>query len=534
MPAAISFHAVLEPGGPSFMPTQVVAVPEAVCTALGRSTKRVVCTIGRRSGRLGLLPATGSGRYLLLRKDLCQQLGLAIGQGLTLVLLPDPEPDRVTVPAELAESLAAWPEAEATYQPLNSSMKRAMARHVADAKTAETRARRAVQLAERLARGGPPVSGWGMNRTRRANTFTLMSLPYHRLIVKIGSNVLTQPNGLPDLNRLAALVAQVAVLHAQGLEVIVVSSGAVAAGRSLLTLPPKTDAVRSRQVLAAVGQVKLLGLYAELLAGHGLLGAQVLVTKEDFRDRQHYQNMQNCFLELLQQQVVPIVNENDVVAVTELMFTDNDELAGLIAAQLSADALIILTNVDGIFDGDPQAPGAQVIREITPGATGFAGFVTAQRSQFGRGGMLTKCHMAHKVAKLGIGVHIANGRTDDILPAVLAGTAVNTWFRPGKTASGKKKWLAHATAQAVVRVNAGARAALTAPGHASSLLPVGVVAIEGTFQKGDIVQLIDDASGHAFALGIAEYGADRALEGLGQQHKRALVHYDYLFLNPDA
>ncbi len=363
-----------------------------------------------------------------------------------------------------------------------------------------------------------------------------MPLPYRRLVVKIGSNVLTRPNGLPDLGRLAALVAQVAALHAQGLEIIVVSSGAVAAGRSLLTLPPKTDAVRSRQVLAAVGQVKLLGLYAELLAGHGLLGAQVLVTKEDFRDRQHYQNMQNCFLELLQQQVVPIVNENDVVAVTELMFTDNDELAGLIAAQLNADALVLLTNVDGIFDGDPGAPGAQVIREIAPGATGFAGFVTAQRSQFGRGGMLTKCHMAQRVARLGIGVHIANGRTDGILPALLAGTAVSTWFRPGKTASGKKKWLAHAqaAAQAVVRVNAGARAALTAAGHASSLLPVGVVAIEGTFQKGDIVRLADDASGRAFALGIAEYGADKALEWLGQQHRRALVHYDYLFLNPDA
>ncbi|MFD1468981.1 glutamate 5-kinase [Hymenobacter caeli] len=363
-----------------------------------------------------------------------------------------------------------------------------------------------------------------------------MPLPYRRLVVKIGSNVLTRPDGLPDLARLTELVAQVAALHARGLEIIVVSSGAVAAGRSLLTLPPRTDAVRSRQVLAALGQVKLLGLYAERLATHGLLGAQVLVTKEDFRDRRHYQNMQNCFLELLQQQVVPIVNENDVVAVTELMFTDNDELAGLIAAQLNADALIILSNVDGIFDGDPAAPGSRVVQEIAPGATGFAGFITTQRSQFGRGGMLTKCHMAHKVAKLGIGVHIANGRTAGILPAVLAGTAVHTWFRPGKTASGRKKWLAHAqaAAQAVVRVNAGARAALTAPGHASSLLPVGVVAIEGPFQKGDIVRLTDDATGQPFALGIAEYGADKALEWLGQQHKKPLVHYDYLFLNPEA
>ncbi len=156
MPAAVSFRAVLEPGGPSFMPTQIVVVPEAVRAALGRGTRRVVCTIGGHAERLGLLPAAGGGRYLMLRKELCQQLGLAIGQEMTLSLAPDPEPDRVDLPAELAEALAAWPEAEAAYQPLTNAMKRAMARHVADAKAAETRARRAVRLAERLARGGHP------------------------------------------------------------------------------------------------------------------------------------------------------------------------------------------------------------------------------------------------------------------------------------------------------------------------------------------------------------------------------------------
>ena len=361
-----------------------------------------------------------------------------------------------------------------------------------------------------------------------------MPLAYRRIVVKIGSNVLTQADGLPDLDRMEQLVAQVVALKAQGREVIVVSSGAVAAGRSLITVPAPADAVRSRQLLAAVGQVKLLSTYAELLGRHGLLCAQVLVTKEDFRDRQHYLNMKNCFQELLQRAVIPIVNENDVVSVTELMFTDNDELASLIAAQLDADALVILTNVDGIYNGDPRLPASEVIREIAPGATGFDQFITAQRSQFGRGGMLTKCHMAHKVAKLGISVHIANGETADILPAVLAETAVNTWFRPSKTASGKKKWLAHAhgAVKAVVRVNAGARAALSAPDKASSLLPVGVLAIEGQFQKGDIVQLTDEA-GQPLGLGIAEYGSDKALERLGQQHQRPLVHYDYLFLNPD-
>lgn len=361
-----------------------------------------------------------------------------------------------------------------------------------------------------------------------------MALAYRRLVVKIGSNVLTQDNGLPDVARLEHLVGQIVELKAQGLEIILVSSGAVAAGRSLISVPAQADAVRSRQLLAAVGQVKLLSLYAGLLDRHGLLCAQVLVTKEDFRDRQHYLNMKNCFQELLQRQVIPIVNENDVVAVTELMFTDNDELAGLIAAQLDADALVILTNVDGIYTGDPRLPTSEVIREIAPGATGFDQFITAQRSQFGRGGMLTKCHMAHKVAKLGISVHIANGKTADILPAVLAETAVNTWFRPSKTTSGTKKWLAHAQAsvKAVVQVNAGARAALTAAGQARSLLPVGILHIDGPFQKGDIVQLTDE-TGQPLGLGIAEYNSEKALERLGQQQQPPLVHYDYLFLNPD-
>ena len=361
-----------------------------------------------------------------------------------------------------------------------------------------------------------------------------MPRSYRRLVVKIGSNVLTQDNGLPDLARMAQLVDQVVQLKAQGLEVILVSSGAVAAGRSLITLPAKADAVGGRQLLAAVGQVKLLSTYAELLARHGLLCAQVLVTKEDFRDRQHYLNMRNCFQELLQQQVIPIVNENDVISVTELMFTDNDELASLIAAQLDADALIILTNVDGIFTGDPRLPASELIREIAPADKGFEVFITAQRSQFGRGGMLTKCHLAHKVARLGIGVHIANGKTAGILPAVLADTAAHTWFRPSKTASGRKKWLAHAqsAAKAVVRINAGARAALHTPGKAVSLLPVGIVSIDGQFQKGDIVQLADE-TGQLLGLGIAEYGAEKTLERLGQQHQRPLVHYDYLFLNPD-
>ncbi|RZK51090.1 MAG: glutamate 5-kinase, partial [Hymenobacter sp.] len=161
-------------------------------------------------------------------------------------------------------------------------------------------------------------------------------------------------------------------------------------------------------------------------------------------------------------------------------------------------------------------------------------FVTATRSQFGRGGMLTKCSIAHKVAGLGISVHIANGKTPDILLNIVNESAISTWFQPSKKASGTKKWLAHAqAAQATVHINAGARAALLAPGQASSLLPVGVVRIEGEFQKGDLVRLVDE-TGHALGLGLAEYGADKARERLGQHGQRPLVHYDYLFLTAEG
>src|ERR1700733_5256594 len=191
-----------------------------------------------------------------------------------------------------------------------------------------------------------------------------MGYNYHRIIIKIGSNVFTQKDGLPDLNRISHLVEQIAEIKKQGKEVILVSSGAVASGRSLITVSEKYDAVAARQLLASIGQVKLINTYANLFERFDILCSQVLVTKEDFRDRMHYLNMRNCLEILLQHQVIPVVNENDVVSVTELMFTDNDELAGLIASMLNAQALIILSNVDGLYDGDPKAAGSKVIEEI--------------------------------------------------------------------------------------------------------------------------------------------------------------------------
>jgi glutamate 5-kinase len=357
-----------------------------------------------------------------------------------------------------------------------------------------------------------------------------MAFNYQRIIIKIGSNVITKPNGLPDVERIEHLVNQIAAIKKQGKEVILVSSGAVASGRSLITVSDKFDAVATRQLLASIGQVKLINTYSHLFEKFDILCSQVLVTKEDFRDRLHYLNMKNCLEILLQHQVIPVINENDVVSVTELMFTDNDELAGLIASMLNAQALIVLTNVDGIYDGDPKLPGSTVINEVTEAGIDFSSFVSSGRSQFGRGGMITKSTIAHKVAKLGIAVHIANGTKENILTDVLDNKISHTRFIPKKKASGKKKWIAHSetAATGVVQVNEGAKAALISS-KASSLLPVGVIDVISDFQKGEIIKIVDE-NNKLIGLGLAEYGSEKAREWIGQKNQRPLVHYDYLYL----
>lgn len=357
-----------------------------------------------------------------------------------------------------------------------------------------------------------------------------MSFNYRRIIIKVGSNVITKPNGLPDTERIAHLVVQIAAIKKQGIEVILVSSGAVASGRSLITVSDKYDAVATRQLLASIGQVKLINTYAHLFEKFQILCSQVLVTKEDFRDRLHYLNMRNCLELLLQHDVIPVVNENDVVSITELMFTDNDELAGLIAAMLNAQALIILTNVNGIYDGDPKLDGSSVIENVTGEGINFASFVSTGKSQFGRGGMITKSTMAQKTAQLGIAVHIANGTTDNILNDVLQDKAVHTRFAAIKKASGKKKWIAHSetAATGMVQVNDGARTVLLS-NKASSLLPVGIIKVLEEFKKGEIIKIVDE-SNKLIGLGLAEYGSEKAREFTGKKNQRALVHYDYLYL----
>ena len=243
---------------------------------------------------------------------------------------------------------------------------------------------------------------------------------FNRIAVKIGSNVLTRKDGTLDITRMSALVDQVAELHRKGVEVVLISSGAVASGRSEIKAGKKLDSVSARQLYSAVGQAKLINRYYELFREHGMTCGQVLTTKENFGSRTHYLNQKHCMEVMLENKVIPIVNENDTISVTELMFTDNDELSGLITTMMGMEALIILSNIDGIYNGNPSDPSSTVIREIDGGKEDLSEYVQTSKSSFGRGGMLTKCNIAQKVADEGITVIIANGKKDNILVDLLA------------------------------------------------------------------------------------------------------------------
>ena len=253
--------------------------------------------------------------------------------------------------------------------------------------------------------------------------------PYQRIAVKVGSNVLTRQDGTLDITRMSALVDQIAQLRAKGIEVILISSGAVACGRSELRHMAlgELDTVDQRQLFSAVGQAKLMNRYYELFREYGIHVGQVLTLKESFSTERHYQNQRNCMSVMLQNGVLPIVNENDTVSITELMFTDNDELSGLIATMMNVQALFLLSNVD------PNAEGVEIIRRVEAGRS-LDEYIQTSKSAFGRGGMQTKCTIARKVADEGIAVWIANGNREGILTSLVCqpDNACYTYFEPVK------------------------------------------------------------------------------------------------------
>jgi glutamate 5-kinase len=357
--------------------------------------------------------------------------------------------------------------------------------------------------------------------------------PYQRIAIKLGSNVVTKPDGSLNSDRIAHLVKQLAKLHNQGLQVILISSGAVASGRGEFPLSKKTGEVASKQVWAAIGQVKLMAGYFSMFSKYNIQAAQVLTTKENFGDRRHYLNMKSCITAMLDNRVMPIVNENDTIAVTELMFTDNDELSGLIAAMMNCQALFILSNVDGVYSGVPGTEGAELIPLIDASDKSIHKHISPVKSGFGRGGMLTKFSIAQKIASHGIEVFIANGTHNNILTDIIEAKDVPfSKFVPSvKKVNGVKKWLLHSDtfAKGSVVVNEGAEQALLAD-NATSLLTIGIQSVEGFFEKGDIVKVVNTA-GKMLGIGKSQYSSDETLNSIGQKRNKPFIHYDYLVLN---
>lgn len=359
-----------------------------------------------------------------------------------------------------------------------------------------------------------------------------MAYQFTRIAVKIGSNVLTRKDGTLDITRMSALVDQVAELHKGGVEVILISSGAVASGRSEIRASKKLDSVNQRQLFSAVGQAKLINRYYELFREHKIPVGQVLTTKENFGTRRQYLNQRNCMMVMLENGVIPIVNENDTISVTELMFTDNDELSGMIASMMDMQALIILSNIDGIYNGSPSSPQSFVIREVEQGKD-LSDYIQTEKSGFGRGGMLTKTNIARKVADEGITVIIANGKKDNILVDLLKKpeSTVCTRFipAPGEVSS-VKKWIAHSEgfAKGELHINEEATRILNS-NKAVSILPVGIIRVEGEFEKDDIVRIMDD-KGRQIGVGKISFDSAEAREMIGKHGLKPVVHYDYLYL----
>ena len=347
-----------------------------------------------------------------------------------------------------------------------------------------------------------------------------------RILVKVGTNVLTDPQGRLDQDVITRLARQMASLKSDGHEVLLVSSGAVGAGKDRLNLNTGSDPVVQRQVYASIGQIALMEKYQQALSSWHLHAAQVLATKEDFRDRDHAHNMAACLLALCQQPVIPIINENDVISITELMFTDNDELAGLVAALIQADLLIILSSVDGVLNQLSQ----EVIPVIDADDEDVWSHVTPGKSTFGRGGMLTKLRICQRIARLGIPVLMANGKRDNVLQDLLVKAAPHTRFEAQRKQRGLKRWLAFQAPRGyALIINEGAQAILQDPLRIASLLPVGIVGIEGDFKSGDLVT-IRNTNGHEIGVGVSTYEAADLQSVLGLKEQKAAIHYDYMFI----
>jgi glutamate 5-kinase len=352
-----------------------------------------------------------------------------------------------------------------------------------------------------------------------------------RLIVKLGTSVLTA--GSDRLNRpyMVDLARQVAALRAQQVETLLVSSGAVAAGWEQMGFPPrKADGtVPLKQMLAAVGQSRLMHLYEQLFEIYGLRVAQALLTRDDLRDRRRYLNARNTLLLCLERGIVPIVNENDAVATAEIRVGDNDNLSALVAGLVDADLLIILTDIDGLYDSDPRSnPAAVLLPEVVQIDDAIWEMAGGSGTHRGTGGMRTKIQAADLATRAGTTVVIAHGALPDVIVRVANGERIGTRFvAAASRLESRKRWLLAETArQSCLVVDAGAARALTAQGR--SLLPAGISRVEGEFERGQTVRIYD-AEGREIARGLTHYRAAdlQLIKGLRSAQIFEVLGYDY-------
>ena len=374
---------------------------------------------------------------------------------------------------------------------------------------------------------------------------------YRRIVVKAGTNVLAGGNsqGGPDVAVMADLAEQIARLATEdGAQVLLVTSGAIAAGRQAIAekiaLPAVPD-IPTRQVLAALGQNRLMAAYAELFERHGIAVSQVLLTIKDMAQRQSYLNIRNTLLSLLDLGVVPVVNENDVVAADEIgeVFGDNDRLSSLIAALIDADLLVILSDVDGLYTADPKLdPTATRIESVDFVDEQVAAMAGEHRNAWARGGMPTKLDAARLVTTSGIAMTICRGRDPDVVVKAARGERVGTFFRPASSKpEARKRWMLSRVGDSdwgQVVVDDGAVTALRRNGV--SLLAAGIRSVVGGFERGDIIY-ITETGGEHIACGIANYSAsdverirgmrsDRIIDTLGYHYGQEVVHRNNLVL----
>ncbi len=361
---------------------------------------------------------------------------------------------------------------------------------------------------------------------------TINRRTYKRIAIKIGSSVLTKEDGKLYTERIARIVDQIADLHKQNVQVILISSGAVAAGKgeySFLTDIPK---ISSSQIWAAIGQVKLMETYFSLFGAYNIQPAQLLATKENFQGLRYYSNMEKCIASMLDNKIIPVINENDTITVTELMFTDNDELSGLIASMMSCEALFILTVVDGVFTGLPDEKGVKLIPEIAADDKEVEKFISPQKSDFGKGGMLTKCTIAQKVAGQGIDVFIASGVRKNILQDVIDGADVPYTFFPASTTGAKevKKWLPRTTTfpKASIIINENIAEELRSKNATNILMP-NIERVEGFFETDDLVKIFD-TQGKQLGIGKAKYSSDEFNNSHSLNSKQPFIDRDFMLL----